>query len=103
MSMLCFSLGTVPLMLGFGSAVSMLGKRFTRQVLKAGAILVVVMGLSMMVQGGTLSGLNSKVTGTLMVENTDVDKKNTDETQYITSTLQSGRSYPTLRSRQASL
>ena len=61
---------------------------------KAGAILVVVMGLSMMVQGGTLSGLNSKVTGTLMVENTDVDKKNTDETQYITSTLQSGRSYP---------
>lgn len=63
LSMLCFSLGTVPLMLGFGSAVSMLGKRFTRQVLKAGAILVVVMGLSMMVQGGTLSGLNSKVTG----------------------------------------
>ena len=94
LSMLCFSLGTVPLMLGFGSVVSMLGKRFTRQVLKAGAILVVVMGLSMMVQGGTLSGLNSKVTGTLMAENTDVDKKNTDETQYITSTLQSGRSYP---------
>lgn len=94
LSMLCFSLGTVPLMLGFGSAVSMLGKRFTRQVLKAGAILVVVMGLSMMVQGGTLSGLNSKVTGTLMAENTDVDKKNTDETQHITSTLQAGRSYP---------
>lgn len=94
LSMLCFSLGTVPLMLGFGSAVSMLGKRFTRQVLKAGAILVVVMGLSMMVQGGTLSGLNSKATGTLMAENTDVDKKNTDEIQYITSTLQPGRSYP---------
>lgn len=71
LSMLCFSLGTVPLMLGFGSAVSMLGKRFTRQVLKAGAVLVVVMGLSMMVQGGTLSGLNSKVTGTLMAKNTD--------------------------------
>ena len=94
LSMLCFSLGTVPLMLGFGSVVSMLGKRFTRQVLKAGAILVVVMGLSMMVQGGTLSGLNSKVTGTLMAENTDVDKKNTDETQHITSTLQAGRNYP---------
>ncbi|MBU5481129.1 urease accessory protein UreH domain-containing protein [Blautia sp. MSJ-19] len=133
LSMLCFSLGTVPLMLGFGSAVSMLGKRFTRQVLKAGAILVVVMGLSMMVQGGTLSGLNSKVTGTLMAENTNADSKvevdgnssgsttenetiskgtadigkatdtttasadtsaNTEETQYITSTLQPGRSYP---------
>lgn len=131
LSMLCFSLGTVPLMLGFGSAISMLGKRFTRQVLKAGAILVVVMGLSMMVQGGTLSGLNSKVTGTLMAENTDTKVEadgnnsgsttenetiskgtadtekatdtttasadtsiNTDEIQYITSTLQPGRSYP---------
>lgn len=53
LSMFCFSLGTVPLMLGFGSAVSILGKRFTRQVLKVGAILVVVMGLSMMVQAVT--------------------------------------------------
>ena len=137
LSMFCFSLGTVPLMLGFGSAVSMLGKQFTRQVLKVGAILVVVMGLSMMVQGGNLSGLNGKVTGTLMAENADTkveaDKnnsdfttenkdiskgtadtekasemipaadtatasaaasENTDEIQYITSTLQPGRSYP---------
>lgn len=121
LSMFCFSLGTVPLMLGFGSAVSMLGKRFTRQVLKVGAILVVVMGLSMMAQGGTLSGLNGKATGALMAENTDTntdadnndinkisetttatdtttssadENENTDETQYITSTLQAGRSYP---------
>ena len=119
--MLCFSLGTVPLMLGFGSVVSMLGKRFTRQVLKAGAILVVVMGLSMMVQGGNLSDLNGKVTSIFMAENTginvDTDGNNSDftteneiisketvdtekaiadpdETQYITSTLQAGRSYP---------
>ena len=123
--MFCFSLGTVPLMLGFGSAVSMLGKRFTRQVLKVGAILVVVMGLSMMVQGGNLSGLNGKVTGTLIAENTNTDadtttseatvnpdqtietttaadtttasedvSANTDEMQYVTSTLQPGRSYP---------
>ena len=121
LAMLCFSLGTVPLMLGFGSVVSMLGKRFTRQVLKAGAILVVVMGLSMMVQGGNLSDLNGKVTSIFMAENTginvDTDGNNSDftteneiisketvdtekaiadpdETQYITSTLQAGRSYP---------
>lgn len=130
--MLCFSLGTVPLMLGFGSAVSMLGKRFTRQVLKVGAILVVVMGLSMMAQGGTLSGLNGKATVAFLAENTDskvevdgnnsdsttenktiskgtadtekasettttastVTSANADETQYVTSTLQAGRSYP---------
>ena len=132
LSMFCFSLGTVPLMLGFGSAVSMLGKRFTRQVLKVGAILVVVMGLSMMAQGGTLSGLNGKATVAFLAENTDskvevdgnnsdsttenktiskgtadtekasettttastVTSANADETQYVTSTLQAGRSYP---------
>ena len=105
LSMFCFSLGTVPLMLGFGSAVSMLGKRFTRQVLKVGAILVVVMGLSMMVQGGTLSGLNGKIVAdtekasetTTATDSTTVSvdtSAKSDETQYVTSTLQAGRSYP---------
>ena len=105
-SMLCFSLGTVPLMLGFGSAVSMLGKKFTGQVLKVGAILVVVMGLSMMAQGGTLSGMSSKTTGTFLTENTNLPKADSENTvadtnsttdadgiQYVTSTLQAG-SYP---------
>ena len=55
--MLMFSLGTVPLMLGFGSLVSALGQRFTRVVTKVGAVLVTVMGLSMFSQGGILSGL----------------------------------------------
>lgn len=56
LSMLLFSLGTVPLMLGLGSAVSALGKKFTRQVMTAGAVLVVVLGLAMLSQGGALSG-----------------------------------------------
>ena len=56
LSMLLFSLGTVPLMLGLGSIVSLLGKRFTDQVMRVGAILVVVLGLSMLSQGGALSG-----------------------------------------------
>ena len=57
LSMFMFSLGTVPLMLGLGSIVSLLGKRFTSQVMKVGAILVVVMGLAMFTQGGALSGM----------------------------------------------
>ena len=61
LSMFFFALGTIPLMLGFGSIVAGLGKRFTKQVLKCGAILVVVMGLSMMSQGTALSGINSKI------------------------------------------
>lgn len=56
LSMLLFSLGTVPLMLGLGSVVSLLGKKFTVQVRRVGAVLVVVLGLAMLSQGGALSG-----------------------------------------------
>lgn len=56
-SMLLFSLGTVPLMLGFGSLVSSLGQRFARFVTLFGAGLVAVLGLAMLAQGGALSGL----------------------------------------------
>jgi sulfite exporter TauE/SafE/copper chaperone CopZ/plastocyanin domain-containing protein len=56
LSMFLFSLGTVPLMLGLGSVVSALGKRFTQKVMTVGAVLVVVLGLAMFSQGGSLSG-----------------------------------------------
>lgn len=56
LSMFLFSLGTVPLMLGLGSIVSALGKKFARQVMAVGAVLVVVLGLAMLSQGGSLSG-----------------------------------------------
>ena len=61
LSMFFFALGTIPLMLGFGSIAAGLGKHFTKQVLKCGAILVVVMGLSMMSQGTALSGMSSQI------------------------------------------
>ena len=56
LSMLLFSLGTVPLMLGLGSTVSALGKKFTDKVMTVGAVLVTVLGLAMVSQGGSLSG-----------------------------------------------
>lgn len=56
-SMLAFSLGTVPLMLGLGSIVSALGKRYTKAVMSVGAVLVVVLGLAMISQGRSLSGI----------------------------------------------
>lgn len=56
LSMLLFSLGTVPLMLGLGSLVALLGKKFTDKVMTVGAVLVVVLGISMLSQGGSLSG-----------------------------------------------
>lgn len=57
LSMFLFSLGTVPLMLGLGFGVSALGKKFTGKVMNVGAVLVVVLGLAMLSQGATLSGL----------------------------------------------
>lgn len=52
LSMLFFSLGTTPLMLGLGSLTAALGQRFNRAVLRAGA----VMGLAMLSQGAALAG-----------------------------------------------
>lgn len=57
LAMLLFSLGTVPLMLGLGSLVAALGKKFSQRVMSVGAVLVVVLGLAMLSQGGSLSGL----------------------------------------------
>lgn len=59
LSMLLFSLGTVPLMLGLGSLVAALGKKFAKAVNFIGAILVAVLGLAMLSQGVSLSGLLS--------------------------------------------
>lgn len=56
LSMLLFSLGTVPLMLGLGSIVAKLGQKFTKAVMNAGSVLVVVLGLAMLSQGENLTG-----------------------------------------------
>lgn len=102
LSMFMFSIGTVPLMLGLGSFVSLLGKRFTRRVMETGAVLVVVLGLAMLSQGGSLAGVSD---GTLwkpaekqvVMEETDASAETVpaEETdiQIIHSTLSSGR-YP---------
>ena len=57
-AMLMFSLGTVPLMMGLGSLVSALGKKYTKMVMQIGCILVVVLGLAMLSQGAGMLGIN---------------------------------------------
>jgi hypothetical protein len=59
LSMFLFSAGTVPLMLGLGSAAAALGRKFAGPVMALGAALVVVLGFAMLSQGGGLSGLLS--------------------------------------------
>jgi hypothetical protein len=98
-SMLMFSLGTVPLMLGLGSAVSALGKKYTRKVMTAGALLVVVLGLSMLTQGFSLAG--SAHTSPIEAnrpygpETGEGQPKTPDEVQLVYSTLAPNK-YPNI-------
>lgn len=97
LAMFLFSLGTVPLMLGLGSAVAALGRRFSQTVRTVGAVLVVVLGLAMLSQGWSLTGFSC--CGSLGAAVTEPAGDSTgqavleDGTQVVTSTLSSGR-YP---------
>lgn len=56
LSMFAFSLGTVPLMFVFGAVSSSLSKKFTDKMLKASAVLVIVLGIIMFGRGLSLGG-----------------------------------------------
>jgi sulfite exporter TauE/SafE/plastocyanin domain-containing protein/copper chaperone CopZ len=64
-SMLFFSLGTIPLMFGLGALSSLLsgsfGRSFSVKVIKAGAVLVTVLGLTMFTNGWSLGGLPNPI------------------------------------------
>jgi len=55
-AMLVFGLGTLPLMLGFGSIATILGSKFTHRVLKISAAIVIILGIVMLNRGLTLMG-----------------------------------------------
>lgn len=98
-SMLLFSLGTVPLMFGLGALSSALGKKFTSKVMTAGAVLVVVLGMSMFSQGWGLSGwsLPQFLPGSLSSKSSTSESNITveDGVQIVNSTLSSGE-YPSI-------
>ncbi|MCL2120636.1 MAG: sulfite exporter TauE/SafE family protein [Clostridiales bacterium] len=98
LSMFLFSIGTVPLMFGLGAFSSWMGKRFMDKALSVGAVLVVVLGLSMFSQGLGLSGFGqspadsiSGYTGEIQSEPVIME----NEVQVVNSTLTS-RSYPAI-------
>lgn len=97
-SMFLFSLGTVPLMFGLGALSSALGKKFTHKIMTIGAVLVVVLGLSMFSQGWNLSGftLPSQIIGDAgNVQSIDTGGTVENGVQIINSTLSSGK-YPNI-------
>ena len=92
-AMFLFSLGTVPLMFGIGALSSVLSKKFTDKVMAIGAILVVVLGLSMLSSGLSLWGIvipeGSKMQGDSVVHIED-------GIQIVESVLEPGQ-YPAIQ------
>ncbi|AUS97393.1 sulfite exporter TauE/SafE family protein [Clostridium thermosuccinogenes] len=58
LSMFMFSIGTVPLMFGFGAVSSVLSGKFTHKMMKVSAVLVIVLGVVMTNRGLALSGFS---------------------------------------------
>ena len=56
-SMFLFSIGTVPLMLGLGVLSTVLSHKFSRKIMSVGAVLVIILGISMFNSGLSLSGI----------------------------------------------
>jgi sulfite exporter TauE/SafE/copper chaperone CopZ len=58
LSMFIFSTGTLPLMFGLSALSSILSKKFTRGMMTAGAVMVVVLGVAMFGNGMNLTGFS---------------------------------------------
>jgi sulfite exporter TauE/SafE len=94
-SMFVFSLGTVPLMFGFGALSSLLSGKFTHKMLKVSAILVMVLGVVMVTRGLNLSGINvASAAGISATTSADNVAKVSSNVQNITTKLQSGEYTP---------
>lgn len=95
-SMLLFSLGTVPLMFGLGAISSLLSKKFTHKMMTVSAALVVVLGISMFSNGMSLSGITFpafSMTNTAARQNANT--ANVEENiQTVITKLSSGRYEP---------
>jgi sulfite exporter TauE/SafE len=91
LAMLVFSAGTVPLMFGIG-AIGNIFKRSMSRAMTVGAVLVCVMGLSMLTQGVTLSNIGGSVS---VKPSAASEPRASDGVQIVESTLPV-RGYPNI-------
>lgn len=94
-SMFLFSVGTFPLMFAFGALSSFLNKKFTGKMMKASAVLVLILGIFMFNSGAVLSGfilpLSPSAASTSSEANIATMK---DGIQTVTTGLNPGRYEP---------
>jgi sulfite exporter TauE/SafE/copper chaperone CopZ len=98
LSMFMFSLGTVPLMFGFGLISSLLSSKFTHKMMKVSAVLVMVLGVVMVNRGLSLSGINVAYAASPSAGNVAKIEGNV---QTVTTTLSSGNYTPITITRTA--
>lgn len=89
-SMFFFSVGTVPLMFGFGVLSSILSKKINHRVMRVSAILVIMLGIMMTSRGFDLSGINIAFANPGAGSVAKIE----DGVQYVTTKIQSGRYVP---------
>lgn len=97
LSMLFFSLGTVPLMFGLGALSSILSKKFRQRMVQVSALLVIILGIFMFQNGVSLSGLklpSLNRNGDSNQVAAQVDGTIQDGVQVVTTQLESGRYAP---------
>ncbi len=95
LSMFFFSLGTVPLMFGFGALSTYIGRKLTHDLMKISAILVIVLGVVLAGRGFNLSGINlSSFAMGSGSSNEKVVATQEEGLQLVTTTLASGRYEP---------
>jgi len=93
LSMFLFSLGTVPLMFGFGAVSSFLSGKFTHKMMKASAVLVMVLGVIMLSRGMALSGFNTNIALGASSTSSEIAKIK-ENVQVVTTILKSGSYSP---------
>lgn len=93
-SMLVFSLGTVPLMFGFGTLSSFLSSKYTRQILKISAVLVIFLGIIMLNRGFNMSGYNVLAATAAPKTSSQNVAKIEGNVQVITTTMNDGTYTP---------
>lgn len=101
LSMLVFSLGTVPLMFGLGALSSVLTKKHTAKMMTVSAVLVILLGVAMLSRGMALGGFTLPFGpgtgdrgGSPSWSSQGVAAEVADGVQTVTTGLDSGRYVP---------
>ena len=93
LSMFLFSVGTVPLVLGFGSVSSLLPQKFHSRILKISALLVLMLGGGMVLRGMSLNGVSVMGLNSFNVRSENVRIAEISEDRQYVRTIMHGDEY----------